>query len=150
VSGSDIKGSKGLKGSVKSNGSHSSGGKAGHGVPVRQARSNNTSARSRVNQHRWDWSDGNNGDSMTYQYQEYPKHVYPHADKPKHYVVVNSAEEESQILGGEEIINDEHERVRLLTVAKVKNVPVDKRWGPAKLTKAIEDAGFDPTLNPFK
>lgn len=87
---------------------------------------------------------------MTYQFQEYPKHVYPNADKPKHFVVVNSAEEESVAMGNEEIIDDEVERKRLLAVAHVKKVPVDKRWGPAKLTKAIEDAGFDPTLDPFK
>ena len=87
---------------------------------------------------------------MAYQFFEYPKHVYPHADRPKHYVVVNSPEEEREALGGEEVVNDEDERHRLLTVASVNKVPVDKRWGPAKITKAIEDAGFDPTANPFE
>ncbi len=86
---------------------------------------------------------------MTYQFCEYPKHVYPDPEKPKNFVVVNSAEEESLALGNEEIINDDDERKRLLAVAHVKKVPVDKRWGPAKLTKSIEEAGFDPTLNPF-
>jgi hypothetical protein len=63
---------------------------------------------------------------------------------------VNSPEEEREALGGEEVVNDEDERHRLLTVASVNKVPVDKRWGPAKITKAIEDAGFDPTANPFE
>ena len=87
---------------------------------------------------------------MPYQFYEYPNHVYPHPDKPKHYVLVNNAEEEREALGGEEVISEEDERTRLLTLASVNKVPVDKRWGPAKITKAIEDAGFDPTANPFE
>lgn len=145
------KGSK-TSGSVRSSGHTASGGH--HGTVPWSVRSpskpNNNSALSRANRPRWDVSDGLSGGEMPYQYQEYPKHVYPHADKPKHFVVVNSEEEERQVLGGEEIINEEHERHRLLTLASVKKVPVDKRWGPAKLTKAIEDAGYDPTLNPFE
>lgn len=84
---------------------------------------------------------------MTYQYQEYPKLIY---SDDKNYTVVYDANQEQQLLGGEEIIDEEDERIRLFAVAKIKNVQVDKRWGPAKLTKAIEDAGFDPTLNPFE
>lgn len=87
---------------------------------------------------------------MPYQYQEYPKHVYPTPGNHKHYVVVNSAEEEHAAVGGEEVVNDEDERHRLLTVASVNKVVVDKRWGPAKIIKAIEAAGFDPTANPFE
>lgn len=87
---------------------------------------------------------------MPYQYQEYPKHIYNDPKNPKGYVLVNSAEEEQVALGGEEVINEEDERTRLLTLASVNKVPVDKRWGPAKITKAIEDAGFDPTANPFE
>ena len=87
---------------------------------------------------------------MTYQYQEYPKHVYPDPHKPKHSVIVRNHDEERAAMGHEEIIDDEVEHKRLLAVAHVKKIKVDKRWGPAKLTKAIEDAGFDPTLDPFK
>lgn len=145
-----VKGSRGLKGSVRSNGHSSSGGHSATKTATNRGAIKQNSALSRINRSRWDWSDGNNGDSAISQYQEYPKHVYNNPDKPKHYVVVNSASEEAQVLGGEEVIDDEVERVRLLAVAQVKNVKVDKRWGPAKLTKAIEDAGFDPTLNPFE
>lgn len=87
---------------------------------------------------------------MKSQYQEYPKCIYNDPENPKIYVIVNSAKEEQQVLGGEEVIDEDEERVRLLAVASVKKVAVDKRWGPAKLTKAIEAAGFDPTLDPFK
>jgi hypothetical protein len=87
---------------------------------------------------------------MAYQFQEYPKHVYPNPDKPKYCIVVYDADQERAALGHEEVIDDEVERKRLLAVASVKKVAVDKRWGPAKLSKAIEDAGFDPTLDPFK
>jgi len=87
---------------------------------------------------------------MAYQFQEYPKAVYPDHTKPKHYVIVHNADEERTVLGNEEVIDEEAERKRLLAVADVKKVAVDKRWGPARLAKAIEDAGFDPTLDPFK
>lgn len=87
---------------------------------------------------------------MPYQYQEYPKHIYNDPKDPKKFIVVNSADDEQLALGGEEIIDPDVERVRLLTLASIKKVAVDKRWGPGKITKAIEDAGFDPTLDPFK
>lgn len=87
---------------------------------------------------------------MPYQYCEYPKHIYPNPDNNKHYIVVNSSDEEQLALGGDEIINEDDERVRLLTLASVNKVPVDRRWGPGKIIKAIEDAGFDPTANPFE
>ena len=87
---------------------------------------------------------------MTYQYQEYPKHIYNDPKNPKAFIVVRSADEEHKALKNEEIIDEDVERKRLLAIAAVKILQVDKRWGPAKLTKAIEDAGFDPTLDPFK
>lgn len=133
--------------SVRFNGHSSSGGHTVQGISKNTASPKFT----RVDHSRWHNSDGILGDNnMPYQFQEYPKHVYPDPEKPKHYVVVNNAEQESAALGNKEIIDDEVERKRLLAVAEVKKVPVDKRWGPAKLTKAIEDAGFDPTLDPFK
>lgn len=130
--------------SVRSNGHSASGGHTSKPT-LRQ-----NSAFSRTNRFRWDYSDGVTGDNMTFQYQEYPKHVYNDPQNPKIYVVCLDAEQERKALGNEEIIDDETERKRLLTLASVKNVQVDKRWGPAKITKAIEDAGFDPTLDPFK
>lgn len=138
------KGSKGLRSSVRSNGHVSSGGH--NGRAARTAKQN--SAYSRANRPRWDVSDGNpTGGEMVSQYQEYPKLIYT---DDKNYIVVQDANQERQVLGGEEIIDEEDERIRLFAVAKVKGVQVDKRWGPAKLTKAIEEAGFDPTLNPFE
>lgn len=129
--------------SVRSNGHSSSGGHTVQGA--------SKSKFSRVDHIRWNNSDGLPGDNqMTTQYQEYPKHLYLDPKNPKLYVVVKDVNEENQALGNEEIIDEEEERKRLLAIAVVKKLPVDKRWGPAKLTKAIEDAGFDPTLNPFK
>lgn len=126
--------------SVRTNGHSSSGGHA-----LRQTSSR--AYRSRWNNSGDDCPTG--GDALN-QYQEYPKLVYTDALNPKKYTIVNSVEEETAAVGGGEIINYEAERERLLAVASVKGVQVDKRWGPAKLTKAIEDAGFDPTLDPFK
>lgn len=130
--------------SVRTNGHNSSGGHNGK-TAVKQ-----NSANSRVNRIRWDYSDGVQGDAVSNQYQEYPKHIYNDPKNSRAYVIVNSAEEERTAIGGEEIIDDEVERTRLLTLASVKDVKVDKRWGPAKITKAIEDSGFDPTIDPFK
>lgn len=143
---------RGTRGSVRANGHVTSGGHAvGKANNARSTvRQNNASAYSRANRPRWDVTDGYSGDNMSYQYQEYPKHVYPDPENIKSYVIVNDANEEQQVLGGEEVIDEEDERERLLAVASVKKVPVDKRWGPAKLSKAIETAGFDPTLNPFE
>ncbi len=87
---------------------------------------------------------------MSNQYQEYPKFIYHDPTNSKGYVVVNNAHEERLATGGEEVISEETEHKRLHALAAVKGVQVDKRWGPAKLTKAIEDAGFDPTVDPFK
>lgn len=127
--------------SVRTNGHSSSGGHA-----MRQ-----NSVFSRINRSKWNnSSDYSPGDGALNQYQEYPKLIYNDVKDPKKYVRVNSIEEETAATGGEEVINDEDERERLFAVAAVKGVQVDKRWGPGKIIKAIEDAGFDPALNPFK
>lgn len=130
---------------VRNNGHPASGGHSKTSPAITRQ-----TAFSRINRNRWDTPDTISGDNMSFQYQEYPKHIYTDLSMPKSYVVVNSADEEQRVLGGKEIINDEAERHRLLTVAEVNKVIIDKRWGPGKITKAIEDAGFDPTLDPFK
>lgn len=133
--------------SVRSNGHTSSG---GHTIRSTSKSTLNPKF-SRVDHIRWTNSDGLPGDnSMSSQYQEYPKNLYLDPKNPRNYTVVRTPEEENLALGNEEIIDEEIERKRLLAVANVNNVPVDKRWGPAKLARAIEDAGFDPTLDPFK
>lgn len=142
-----VKGSKTAR-SVRGNGHTTSGGHSFKATARGILKQN--SALSRVNRTRWDWSDGSPGDSMTFQYQEYPKYVYNDPHNSRSFVIVNSVDEERLAVGGEEIIREEDERDRLLALASVSGVQVDKRWGPAKITKAIEDAGFDPTSNPFE
>lgn len=129
------------------------GGHSGHGVTGRNSlrQSNNkNSALSKNNRINWDFDDGATGGSMTSQYQEYPKHIYNDPKNDRKFVVVNSEEEERAVLGGKEVIREEDEHDRLVTLASVNNVQIDKRWGNVKITNAIEKAGFDPSANPFK
>lgn len=93
-----------------------------------------------------------------YEYREYPKMVYPKGidakddkGKPIPGIVVNNDEEEARVMNtGTPPVREADEIVRLTTLADVKGVQIDKRWGVAKLTAAIEAAGEDPTLDPFK
>lgn len=94
-------------------------------------------------------------DFPAYEFCEYPKMVYPNGMKPNGTgqtpagVLVNDAEEEATAMAGAKIVREEDERVRLLKVAEVKGVTVDKRWGNEKLVSAITAAGHDATLDPF-
>lgn len=109
----------------------------------------NRSALSRTNRPLWDLDDPDyqsGGDMADYQFCEYPKHVTVHGKLH----VCQNAEEEETARAGETIVRDEEERKRLVALAEVKGVQVDKRWGLPKIAKAIEDAGHDPALNPFE
>jgi hypothetical protein len=92
-----VKGAKGLKGSVRSNGHAASGGHVSGGKLIHQ----NNSALSRANRTQWDWSNPPSGPQEPYKHHEYPKHVHCDPSRPKHYVVVHSAEEEARVRGGE-------------------------------------------------
>lgn len=93
------------------------------------------------------------------EYAEYPKAVYPGAKdpsrpyddkgKPLPFVRVNNREEEDLVMGGDPIVREDDERKRLIKVAEVKGVRIDKRWNSDNLRAAIIGAGFDAELNPF-
>lgn len=84
---------------------------------------------------------------MAYVYQEYPKWVHPEGKPP---LIVRDADEEATAMGGDPVVREADERKRLLAVAEVKGVKVDRRWSLDNLKAAIIGAGFDPTLDPFK
>lgn len=95
-----------------------------------------------------------------YEYSEYPKMVYPgSADgKPKYNgrgqaeegVIVNSAAEEAEVMStGEAPVREEDEQARLQVICENLGVKFDKRWGAARLVKAITEAGGDPNQDPF-
>lgn len=73
--------------------------------------------------------------SMDYQYQEYPKWVYPEGKPP---VIVNGLEEEAAVMAGSET----DERSRLLTLATDNGVSVDRRWKLERIAQALADAGI--------
>lgn len=83
---------------------------------------------------------------MAYEYQEYPKWVHPEG-KPS--LIVQSYDEEQAALGGDPVVREADEKVRLLKVGEVKGVKIDKRWSVENMRAAIIGAGFDPDLNPF-
>lgn len=90
-------------------------------------------------------------------FDEFPKHVYPdspdgtweNSESRKGFVTVYSEEEEDRVLAGKPVVREHEERARLLKVAEVKDVQVDKRWKVERIRQAIADAGHDPELNPF-
>jgi hypothetical protein len=101
-----------------------------------------------------------NIDFPDYEFVEYPKMVYPGSSdgKPKTNgkgqsepgVLVNNAAEEAEVMAtGAAPVRDEDEQARLQTLCEINGVQFDKRWGAAKLTKALTEAGHDPTADPF-
>jgi hypothetical protein len=83
-----------------------------------------------------------------YEYHEFPKWVKHPVDGKLH--LVHDEREEGTILAAKPLIRDEDERARLIKVAEIKGVTVDKRWNAEKLSRAITDAGFDAALNPYE
>jgi hypothetical protein len=74
----------------------------------------------------------------------YPKHVYPNGAKMP-FVVVNSADEEAEVMGTAKEIDPEDEKARLLSVASSHGLAItDKRWGIDRIRLAITSAGYDP------
>jgi hypothetical protein len=82
------------------------------------------------------------------EYHEYPKHVPVAA--PPGYVQVNNEEEERQALEQGTIVRDEDERARMMAVASLYDLKIDRRWGLERMAKAIREAGYDPGLDPAK
>lgn len=82
-----------------------------------------------------------------YNFMEFPKHVYPNGpDQP--YVQVNSPEEEAEAMKNGRVVREDDEHARLVEVATVKGVKIDRRWKNERLREAIADAGHDPDLDP--
>lgn len=75
-----------------------------------------------------------------YEYREYPKWVGD--------VLVENADEEAAATAGSPVVREADEKARLVKVAEIFGVQVDKRWSPEKLAKAISDAGHDPAHDP--
>lgn len=97
-----------------------------------------------------------------YEFREFPKMLYPsNADDPFtpvytkgvpcEGIIVNDEEEQMAVLATlAPPVREADERKRLIALAEVDGVTIDKRWSLAKITAAIEGAGFDPTANPFE
>ena len=84
--------------------------------------------------------------SANYQWQEYPKHV---TVEGRLFVCNNQAEEDQARATGS-IVREADERKRLVALAEVKGVQVDKRWSLDRIAKVLTDNGYDATLDPFK
>lgn len=92
----------------------------------------------------------NNIDFPQFEYQEYPKLIYNDPANPSAFVKVNNEDEEAAVLAGGRVLREEDERGRLVALAEVKGVQIDKRWKPERIAAAIKDAGHDPQADPFK
>lgn len=93
------------------------------------------------------WDNTPDGDSggVMYVFNEYPKHV---TVEGKLFVCNSEAEEQAACDTGK-IVREADERKRLVTLAEVKGVQVDGRWSLDKMSKALTDAGYDATQDPF-
>ena len=80
-------------------------------------------------------------------FHEFPKFIRSENGRD---LIAQDAEEEALMRAGEPVVREVDEKARLMKVAEVKDVKVDGRWTVEKMTKAITDAGFDATLNPFE
>lgn len=89
-------------------------------------------------------------DFAEYEYREYPKFIGTDPANPQTGVIVNDEDEEAQLRSAGTVVREDDERSRLIKVAEVKGVKIDKRWSAAKMGAAIAEAGFDPDLNPFE
>jgi hypothetical protein len=83
-----------------------------------------------------------------YEFREYPMMVYPEGNHRGAGVLVRSDEERDHAMGGHKVVRDEDRHARLVKVAHVKGVKVDKRWNSDRIAAAITDAGHDPDLDP--
>ncbi len=81
-----------------------------------------------------------------YEFVEYPKHVTIDGKV----IVCNDEDEEAQALASGKVVREEDERARMIAVADLYEIKVDKRWGLDKMAKAIRDAGHDPEHDPSK
>lgn len=98
-------------------------------------------------------------DFAPYEFAEYPMMVYPNSEDPlkptyvngvpQEGVTVNDEDELAEALAGRKIVRETDEKERLIALAEVDGVTVDKRWSVKRMAETIEAAGFDPTANPF-
>lgn len=93
------------------------------------------------------WADDDGDDmSASYVYEEYPKHV---TVEGKLFVCNNQAEEDQARATGS-LVKEADERKRLIALAEVKGVQIDRRWALDRIAKALTDAGYDASMDPFK
>jgi hypothetical protein len=95
-----------------------------------------------------------------HEFSEYPKMVYPKSEDGKtptyngrgqaeDGIIVNDEAEEAAVMAtSKPPVREDEEIARLQKVCETKGVKYDRRWGVKKLTSAVEDAGFDPALDP--
>lgn len=72
-----------------------------------------------------------------YEFREYPKWVTPEGGEP---VLVNDASEEAEVLQTGEVLRDEDAKADVIAELTAKGVQFDKRWGLARLQKALAEA----------
>lgn len=79
-----------------------------------------------------------------YEFREFPKAV----SKDGKQIIVNDAEEEAAVTGGGALVRGEDERARLVKLAEVSGVQIDKRWGLDRIRSCLTAQGVDHTTDP--
>ena len=81
-----------------------------------------------------------------YEFVEFPKHVIVAGRT----ITVNSEAEEAEALSQGKVVREEDERKRMLAVADLYGLQVDKRWRLDRIAEVIRNAGYDPEFDPSK
>lgn len=71
-----------------------------------------------------------------YEFHEYPKMVYPKPGKPG--ILVQNATEEEAAMGGVQPVSAEEQHAKLVAIADLEGVKIDKRWGVDRLRAEID------------
>lgn len=82
---------------------------------------------------------------MQYEFKEFPKFITVNGEN----FIVNDENEEKEVMDNGTIYDEDEDRKRLITLAKIKDITIDRRWKINKIKQVISDAGFDPEFNPF-
>lgn len=81
-----------------------------------------------------------------YEYEEYPKWI--DLSDGTRVLVKDEDEELSAATNDKAPVDQVAERARLLAVAELHDVKIDKRWSLERIAQTITDAGFDASHDP--
>jgi hypothetical protein len=79
-----------------------------------------------------------------YEFREFPKHVTVNGIVH----TCNDADEEACAREKGGLVREEDERERMMTLAEMHGLKIDRRWKLDRISDAIRNAGYDPDHDP--